>query len=186
MTLNHPGLISLLVLTLLLSIGLFFFIKASVKDRTEELTLMTNATEDELLPSIRDYFDERAYRLAGLDRATQLITFEGVVRPSWFLTIFLSSLAALGLLCTEFVVFTLWPGFPPLLWMGVLLAPTAGWFYWKGAGRTEQVQLQVQSLECSDNSNTTMQSIIAVRAHRDELAELQKTLSSRFVVSDAL
>jgi len=169
---ENPALIPLLILTLLLCIGLFFFIRASVKDRTEEITLIANATEEELLPQLQQYFDSRAYQVTALESQTQTITLEGTVQPSWFLTIFLSLLAALGLLCATLVLSTLWSEFPPILWMVVGLAPAAGLFYRKGAYRTEQVELQVQPLE------QPTQSLIAVKAHRDELAELQKALQS--------
>ncbi|MDJ1181489.1 cofactor assembly of complex C subunit B [Roseofilum sp. BLCC_M91] len=170
---ENPALIPLLILTLLLCIGLFFFIRASVKDRTEEITLIANATEEELLPQLQQYFDSRAYQVTALESQTQKITLEGTVQPSWFLAIFLSFLAALGILCANLVFSTLWPEFPPILWMVVVLAPGAGWFYWKGAYRTEQVELQVQPLE---QPTPTAQSLIALKAHRDELAELQKAL----------
>ncbi|MDB9519291.1 cofactor assembly of complex C subunit B [Roseofilum reptotaenium CS-1145] len=172
---ENPALIPLLILTLLLCIGLFFFIRASVKDRTEEITLIANVTEEELLPQLQTYFDNRAYQVTALESQTQKITFEGTVQPSWFLAIFLSFLATLGLLCGNLVISTVWSDFPPILWAIVFLAPGAGLFYWKGAYRTEQVELQVQSLE---PSTEVAQSLIAVRAHRDELAELQKALQS--------
>jgi Flp pilus assembly protein TadB len=170
---ENPALIPLLILTLLLCIGLFFFIKASVKERTEEMTFMTNSTEEELLPQLQAYFDRRAYQVTALDSQAQKITLQGTVQPSWFLAIFLSFLAALGLLCANLVFSTLWPDFPPILWTGVLFAPGAGLFYWKGAYRTEQVELQVQPLE---QPTPTAQNLIAVKAHRDELAEFVKAL----------
>lgn len=174
---ENPALIPLLILTLLLCIGLFFFIKASVKERTEEMTFMTKASEEELLPQLQDYFDRRAYQVTALDRQTQKITLEGTVQPSWFLAIFLSFLAALGLLCANLVFSTLWSDFPPILWIDVSLAPGAGFFYWKGAYRTEQVELQVQPLE---EPSQTAQNLIAVKAHRDELAEFERALQSWF------
>jgi len=53
----------------------------------------------------------------------------------------------------------------------VLLSPLAGIFYWKKAGRSEQVSLK---LEAESGSET--KSLITVRAHRDELAAMQKAL----------
>ncbi len=169
---DRHSIFSLLILTLLLSIGLFFFIKASVKQRIEEVLFFAAATEEALLPQLQNYFDERAYRVTALNSHTQQITFEGTVRPSKFLAAFLSLLAALGLLCWGLVFSTLWTDFPSFLWSAVGLSPAAGLFYWKAARRIEQVQLQVQPLDLPTESGSRLR----VRAHRDELAQLQKAL----------
>jgi hypothetical protein len=54
----------------------------------------------------------------------------------------------------------------------LILAPLAGWFYWRSAGRSEQVSLKVEP--GLDPSVPT--SLLTVQAHRDELAELQRAL----------
>lgn len=160
-------------LTLLLAVGLLFFIRGSVKDRTEQVKLIAKEPEESLLLRLQQYFDERAYRVAAVDATTQQVTFQGFVRPSWFLAIFLTLLAACGILCLSLVLSVLYPPLTTVFLGLVLLAPAAGAFYWKGAGRNEQVLLKVEALPHQD---TGQQSLITVTAHRDELAQLQQAL----------
>lgn len=164
---------SVFFLTVLLAIGLFFFIRASVKDRTQEVRLTSEQPEESLLFQLRQYFDQRAYRVVGIDSAQNRVTFEGVVRPSLFLAVFLTLLAATGMLCLGLVLsFAL--STESNLWLGLLLlSPLAGVFYWKGAGRSEQVSLKVEPASIEQSA---AKSVITVKAHRDELAELQRVL----------
>lgn len=163
---------STLFLTLLMAIGLFFFIRASVKDRTEAETLLSAQPEDALLTQLEQYFTARAYRIVQLDPEQKQVTFRGVVAPSLGLAIFLSLLAAIGLLCLALVLSMVLPQVSPLWWGLVLLAPIAGGFYWQNAGRPEQVQVRVESLA----SSTGQQSAVTIVAHRDELITLRNTL----------
>ncbi|MGB7416698.1 MAG: cofactor assembly of complex C subunit B, partial [Thermosynechococcaceae cyanobacterium] len=78
-TLNLP---SIFFITLLLLIGLFFFIRASFKDRTEEVTLMAPASEEIILDQMEGYLKKRAYQLVRINREQAQLTFEGMVRPS--------------------------------------------------------------------------------------------------------
>ena len=165
---------STFLLTLLLAIGLFFFIRASVKDRTQQVQLIAKEAEESLLTRLQQYFDQRAYRVAAVDPATNQVTFQGFVRPSWFLAIFLTLLAACGILCLSLVLSLLYPTLTRVFLALVLLAPAAGVFYWKKAGRNEQVFLKVEVLPTQD---TVQQSLITVTAHRDELIELQEALN---------
>jgi len=164
---------STLLLTLLLAVGLFFFIRASVKDRIQQVKLLAEQPEESLLTQLQQYFDERAYRIAAVDAAANQVTFQGFVRPSWFLAIFLSLLAACGLLCLSLVLSMLYPTFGSIFLVLVLLAPVAGVFYWQKAGRSEQVYLKVEAIAGKDSM---AQSLITVTAHRDELAALQEAL----------
>lgn len=180
---NDSAIASTLVLTVLLMIGLFFFIRASTKDRIQQVKLISEQTEESLLNQLRQYFGQRAYHVAAINAATNQVTFEGKVRPSLFLAIFLSLLAAIGVLCLVLVLSMVLPD-GAALWLSLLLlSPVAGVFYWRGAGRVEQVSLKVEAIEseqvlsASPNSDRSVRSVIIVRAHRDELAELQRTLS---------
>lgn len=164
---------STLLLTLLLAVGLLFFIRASVKDRTQQVKLLAEQPEESLLTQLQQYFDERAYRIAAVDAAANQVTFQGFVRPSWFLAIFLSLLAACGLLSLSLVLSLLYPTFGSIFLVLVLLAPVAGVFYWQKAGRPEQVYLKVEAIAGKDSME---QSLITVTAHRDELAALQEAL----------
>ncbi len=164
---------STLFLTLLMAIGLLFFIRASVKDRTESETLLSAQPEDALLTQLEQYFTTRAYRIVQLDPDKKQVTFSGVVAPSLGLAIFLSLLAAIGILCLALVLSMVLPQVGPLWWGLVLLAPIAGWFYWQKAGRLEQVQVRVESLAASSPGQ---QSAVTIVAHRDELITLRNTL----------
>lgn len=164
---------STFLLTLLLAVGLFFFIRASVKDRTQQVQLITSEPEASLLARLQNYFEQRAYRVADVDAATHQVTFQGFVRPSWFLAIFLTVLAACGILCLSLVLSFLYPKFASIFSGLVLLAPAAGVFYWKKAGRSEQVALKVEAIATPDVGT---QSLITITAHRDELIELQQAL----------
>jgi Cofactor assembly of complex C subunit B len=168
---NNPVLISTFILTILLAIGLFFFIRASTKDRIEQMVLESGDPEAVLLPRLDAYFTDRAYRIAAVDRDTDIITFEGVVRPSTFLTVLLTSLAAIGALCLSLVLSMLFPdggnGFLLLL----VFAPLAGWFYWQGSSRTEQVRLKVEA-----PTDVPAATTIRISGHRDELAVFQSAL----------
>ena len=154
-------------------VGLFFFIRASVKDRTQQVKLIAEEPEESLLCQLQEYFDQRAYRVAAVDPAQNQVTFEGFVRPSWFLAIFLTLLAASGLLCFALVLSLLYPSLSNLFLTLILLAPAAGVFYWKKAGRLEQVGLKVEALPDRGKGG---QSLITVTAHRDELLQLQQAL----------
>ncbi|MBD0344760.1 MAG: cofactor assembly of complex C subunit B [Coleofasciculus sp. Co-bin14] len=175
---NTTVLSSTFLLTLLLAVGLLFFIRASVKDRTQQVKLIAEEPEESLLKRLQQYFDQRAYRVVAVDAATNQVTFQGFVRPSWLLAIFLTVLAALGLLCLSLVLSLLYPRFTNLFLGLVLVAPAAGVFYWKKAGRIEQVSLSVET-EPTQTANT--QSLITVTAHRDELQQLQQALKLKSI-----
>lgn len=134
---------------------------------------MAREPEESLLARLQQYFDQRAYQVAAVDAATHQVTFQGFVRPSWFLAIFLTVLAACGVLCLALVLSLLYPTLSNIFLGSVLLSPAAGVFYWKKAGRNEQVSLQVEPLPTPE---TDTQTLVTVTAHRDELLELQKAL----------
>ncbi|WP_341733239.1 cofactor assembly of complex C subunit B [Microcoleus sp. EPA2] len=171
---NNPVLPSTFVLTLVLAVGLFFFIKASVKDRTEQVKLASESNQESLLTQLQEYFAQRAYRVAAVDAPNYQVTFEGFVRPSWFLAIFLTLLSAGGALCLGLVLAMLVPQQGQIFLALVLLSPLAGIFYWKKAGRPEQVSLKLESVA---ESGSQTKSLITVRGHRDELAVMQKALA---------
>lgn len=173
---DTPVLSSTLLLTLLLVVGLFFFIRASTKDRIEIIRLQAPTPQDSTLQQIQQYFVERAYQVTAVNEEHGQVTFEGFVRPSLALALFLTGLAGVGGLCLALVVSILFPKVSGLLiGLSVLIAPLAGVFYWRGSARPETVLLTVESI-----ANPTQQhpgSLITVKAHRDELAELQRNLS---------
>jgi hypothetical protein len=168
-----PVLGSTVFLTILLAIGLFFFIRASVKDRTQVMTLQAPGEQPTVLEQLQTYFMERSYHLKGVDAETNQVTYEGFVQPSLPLAIFLSLLAGIGFLCLALVLALLFPDAARVLPALGLLGPLAGWFYWQRAGRMETVALQVESVAAEDD---TPLNLVQVTAHRDELLALRRSL----------
>jgi Ni/Fe-hydrogenase subunit HybB-like protein len=173
-----PVLPSTFVLTALLGIGLFFFVKASVKDRIQQEKLIAQEEAESLLTQLQAYFSSRAYQVAQTNPAENQITYEGLVRPSWFLAIFLSLLTAVGLLCLALVLSMLVENNGEWFLGLVILSPLTGLFYWQRARRIEQVSLK---LEATIDSVSPPQSILTVRGHRDELAVLKQSLGLKSV-----
>lgn len=171
---STPVLSSTFFLTLLLLVGLFFFIRASVKDRTQTTKFISDLSEEALAGQLQQYFSQRAYRMVDIDAEQNQVAFEGVVRPSVFLAIFLTALALVGTLCLSLVLSILLPDYSVVFFLLVLLSPLAGFFYWQKAKRPEQVLLRIDS---EPDDNHLGQSIITVVAHRDELSELQRSLT---------
>ncbi len=168
---NNTVLTSTFILTLLLAVGLFFFIRASTKPRIEQMLLETSESEAVLLPKLQSYFTDRAYRIATVDRETDIITFEGSVSPSVFLAVLLTSLAAIGALCLALVLSMQFPDIGNIFLVLLITAPLAGWFYWQGSARIEQVRLKVEAPP--DSSAATL---IKISGHRDELAIFKSEL----------
>ena len=154
-------------------IGLPFFIRASIKDRTEQIQLPTSESEEVFLPKLQSYFLDRAYRVAALDKEKNQVTFEGFVQPSVFLAIFLSLIAGLGLFCLILILCFFYPALSRFFWLLLSFAPLAGVFYWRKAGRLEKVLLSVEpNMGLSNHKN-----IIKLTGHRDELRLIQQTIS---------
>jgi Flp pilus assembly protein TadB len=184
---SPEALASTLVLTVLMMIGLFFFIRASVKDRTEQIKLVAVEPIESILDKLQQYFEKRAYRLIQIDKNEQKLTFEGFVQPSLFLAIFLSFLAGVGLFCLAAVLAWLIPAIGQFSLLLVLLTPVAGIFYWKGAGRLERVLLKVEEYrnqQTQENDKNTTELAIAITAHRDEIAQMQQAFTSELFVYD--
>jgi hypothetical protein len=173
MTMGNSVVISTLLLTVLLTIGQAFFIRASVKDRTETVRLLAQQSPDLLLEQLKQYFTDRAYRVTSIDGDRNLVNLVGNVRPSLFLALFLSGLAVVGTLCFVLVLNVVAPAQSTIWWAVLALSPLAGFFYWKGAGRSESVSFLLEP--SSTEASTT--SIIKVQAHRDEVEALKQSLS---------
>ena len=133
------------------------------------MQLMSQEPIDSLLAQLQQYFTQRSYKVVALDAEQNQVTFAGFVRPSWFLAVFLTFLAALGILCLVLVLSFLFPQVSLLFFALELLSPVAGIFYWQKAGRQEQVSLKLESTQETEN-------LITVTGHRDELSVLRETL----------
>lgn len=154
-------------LTILLGVGLFFFIKAATKDRTEIAEILTDQTPDVLHQNMLDYLQKRAYRLESDELVTDdsWVKLVGLVRPSFFLAIFLSLLAAVALMCFALVLATLFENQGALFFGLVLLSPLTAILYWRQANREEQIAFRVHRDEQGAK--------LVIRAHRDEIIQLK-------------
>jgi hypothetical protein len=161
---------SALIPTSLMAIGLAFFIRASTKDRTEELEMACVRSAAEVDRLAKDHLMGRTYRIAKTEDGTTL--FEGQVRPSVFLAVFLSVLAAIGFACVGLIVGTAVPSLADNTIGIVILSPLAGAYYWKKAKKSERVVIAVQETGESKSSVTAI-------GHRDELNVLRQMLRSQ-------
>lgn len=158
---------STLFLTILLFFGLISFLRGSIKDRTTEACFAVgNFTDDRLLMQVRDHFLQRAYKVIELDPEKDIAILMGQIKPSIFLAVFLSSLAAIGLFCLSLVLGILIPDLDRVWLWSILVSPLAGIFYWRGIAREQKVSLQLLP-----------DAKLKVRAHKDEIAELERSLN---------
>ncbi len=162
---------STLLLTVLLAIGLFFFLRAASKDRTTVVDIFSPRPPIEVLDGITLWLEERGWMRDGGDLDKRLLSFRGSVSSSRALAVLLSFYATIGAACIGLVFVQLYPmmGWWPLLL--ACLGPIAGFFYQKKANRTEIVELRLVSPAESNKS------ALRVRAHRDELIAMELELA---------
>ena len=164
---------SSLFLTILIIIGLLFFIRASVKDRIESKAISLQLSPPDALEYLVKHFQGRNYKLTQQNPDTQTVVMEGFVSPSLFLCAFLMVLGAIGFFSLGLVLTIAVPLANENAWYAlVMLTPFVGLFYWRGAARSETIQIQPQSIE----AETT---IATVTGHRDELKVLTNTLAQQ-------
>ncbi|MEL6138448.1 MAG: cofactor assembly of complex C subunit B [Cyanobacteria bacterium J06628_6] len=192
-----PVLSSTFLLTLLLAVGLFFFIRAATKDRTQIAQFTAEQPAEALREQVLRYFLQRAYR--PVEPATEAakalpdegwLQLVGQVRPSFFLAIFLGGLAAVGGLCLGLVLSILFPQ-QSVWFLGlVAIAPLAVLFYWQRAGREEAIAFRVadakipnakiSDAEVSDGNGADSaerpQAELTFKGHRDEIIQMAANL----------
>ena len=158
---------SILLLTILLAIGLGFFLRAASKDRTTIVDVASPLPPLEVLNGISLWLEDRGWKTDGGDAERRVLRFNGNVAYSRSLAIFLSILCCLGGCCLGLVLVQLFSvlGWWPLL-LGII-GPLAGIFYEKKAKRIEVVEVKLVS------SSEESTSIIRLRAHRDELIAME-------------
>ena len=163
---------STLFLTILLAIGLGFFLRAASKDRTTVVDVQSPLPPLEVLKGISFWLEERGWKKNGGNAEEKLLIFNGNVASSTFLVIFLSCLGGLGSACLGLVLIQLYPA---LSWWPLLLAaiggPLAGIIYRIKSKREELLQVKLLSSDKSCNC------ILRIKAHRDELIAIQLELS---------
>ena len=169
---------STLFLTILLAIGLGFFLRAASKDRTTVVDVQSPLPPLEVLKGISFWLEERGWKKNGGNAEEQLLIFNGNVASSTFLVIFLSCLGGLGSACLGLVLIQLYPS---LSWWPLLLAaigaPLAGILYRIKSKREESLQVKLLSSDTSSNC------ILRIKAHRDELIAIQLELSESLELS---
>lgn len=157
---------SSLILTLLLLVGLIFFLRAAVKDRTTEMLLQhPHWQQEEVLAAVSKYLFQRSFRVVAVSPDQELVTLSGQVVPSVGLMLLLMLLAAVGFSCLSLVLGILFPDWQNLAWTPLLAVPGVGLFYWRGATRSEQVTIGWRS-----------PNHLWIKAHKDEIRILQAEL----------
>ena len=162
---------STFILTILLAIGLGFFLRAASKDRTTVVDISSPLPPLKVLNGISNWLEARGWRREGGDVDKQLLKFHGRVSSSLSLAIFLSILCGLGGGCLGLVICQL---YPLLSWWPLILisiGPLAGIFYKGRASRLESLELKLLSSESQSTS------LIRIKAHRDELIAMEVELS---------
>ncbi len=172
------GFSSVLLLTFLLAIGLVFFLRAASKDRTTVVDVHSSLPPLEVLNAVSIWLEQRGWKNNGGDADRQVLRFQGSVASSGTLAVLLSIFGALGSACLGLVIRQLYPllGWWPLL-LAILGGPLAGFIYRRRAARVESLELRLVS---SAESN---ESVLRIRAHRDELIAMELELSKKLDLS---
>ena len=166
---------STLLLTILLGIGLFFFLRASSKDRTTIIEVTSSQKPIEVLNAIYEWLNLRGWKQTGGDFDQRILIFKGQVISSKLLAIFLSLLGGFGSCALGLVIIQIYPtlGWWPIL-LGLIGGPLSGIIYFKKSAREEKFELRFIS-----NGDNLERTSIRLRAHRDELISLENELSDR-------
>lgn len=166
-------------------IGLGFFIRASTKDRIEVMQFGSQQAAEPLQQAVTKYFYSRSFQPTESDNPegsspgpeiTNATTLVGMVSPSVFMAVFLSALAAVGFGCLALIMATLFPAWGGWLLGLIAVSPLAGAFYWKKSSRPETVVFKVEPI-ATEPSVESPSSVLTVKGHRDEIADLQNTFA---------
>ena len=133
---------STLLLTILLFIGLFFFLKASSKDRTTTVEVTSSKKPVEVLNLLCNWLKLRGWKQSGGDTERKTLIFQGKVIFSKFLAIFLSILGGLGSCSLGLIIVQLYPNLHwwPIL-LGVIGGPLSGIIYSKKSSSYQEEKL---------------------------------------------
>ncbi len=166
------GFSSVLLLTILLAIGLVFFLRAASKDRTTVVDVCSPLPPLEVLNGVSVWLEGRGWKSDGGDADRQVLRFQGNVASSGLLAVLLSMFGGLGSACLALVIRQLYPSLDWWPFLLVLLGgPAAGFIYRRRAARIESFELRLIS------SADTEQSTLRIRAHRDELIAMELELA---------
>ena len=165
---------STLLLTILLAIGLFFFLRASSKDRTTVVEISSSQKPVKVLNDLYEWLDLRGWKQTGGDSNQRILIFKGQVVSSKFLAIFLGFLGGFGSCALGLVIIQIYPalGWWPIL-LGFIGGPLSGMVYFKKSAREEKFELRLI------NKDDDVMTFLRLRAHRDELISLENELGDR-------
>ena len=166
---------STLILTILLAIGLFFFLRASSKDRTTVVEITSSQKPVEVLNVMCEWLNLRGWKQIGGDFDQRILIFQGQVVSSKLLAIFLGILGGFGSCALGLVIIQIYPilGWWPIL-LGFIGGPASGIVYLRKSAREEKFELRLISKD--ENEKMTL---MRLRAHRDELISLENELSDK-------
>ena len=166
---------STLLLTILLTIGLFFFLRASSKDRTTLVEITSSQKPIEVLNIMYEWLKLRGWKQTGGDFDKRILIFKGQVVSSKLLAIFLCLLGGFGSCALGLVIIQIFPtlGWWPIF-LGLIGGPFSGMIYFKKSAREEKFELRL--IDSEDNKEMTS---MRLRAHRDELISLENELRDR-------
>ena len=162
---------STLLLTILLAIGLFFFLRASSKDRTTVVEISSSQKPVKVLNDLYEWLNLRGWKQIGGDFDQRILIFKGQVVSSKFLAIFLGILGGFGSCALGLVIIQIYPvlGWWPIL-LGLIGGPLSGMVYFKKSAREEKFELRLI------NKDDDVMTFLRLRAHRDELISLENEL----------
>ena len=165
---------STLLLTILLAIGLFFFLRASSKDRTTVVEISSSQKPIKVLNDLYEWLNLRGWKQIGGDFDQRILIFKGQVVSSKFLAIFLGILGGFGSCALGLVIIQIYPalGWWPIL-LGFIGGPLSGMVYFKKSAREEKFELRLI------NKDDDVMTLMRLRAHRDELISLENELGDR-------
>ncbi|KKZ14362.1 MAG: hypothetical protein TH68_04990 [Candidatus Synechococcus spongiarum 142] len=165
---------STLVLTLLLTTGLAFFLRASSKDRTMAMVISSYRPSLTLLRTLDTWLAERGWQVVRTHPEQRRLVYEGHVAASIPLAILLAFLGCCGGVALGLVISQMLPKNHPWPLALGLVGLAAAPIYLRRAQRREQLDLQLLT------PDQVVPSRLVMRVHRDELlaveAELGKTL----------
>jgi len=165
---------STLFLTILLGIGLFFFLKASSKDRTTTIEISSSKKPIEALTLVCNWLNLRGWRQIGGDSDQKILIFKGYVGASKFMALFLALLGGLGSCALGLVLIQI---YPDLNWwpisLGLIGGPLSGIIYSRKSQREETFEFRLI------NEDEYKPAHLRLRAHRDELIALENELKEK-------
>ena len=169
---------STLFLTILLAIGLFFFLKASSKDRTTVIEISSSKKPIETLDLICNWLDLRGWQQIRVNSDKKTLTFRGQVVSSKSLALFLSILGGLGSCALGLVLVQIYPflNWWPIL-LGLIGGPISGFVYSKNSQREEIFEFKL--IDANELQSTQLR----ISAHRDELIAFENDLKQKLELS---